>query len=239
MIVRLLVISSCTGSKLHAPAGALAISDFQNPTLLAHRQVDLRQWCCSAETMYTGQQHLYMMEGIRTLRRAGVEVDLKIVSAGYGLVDEAQEIAPYNVTFSGMTDSEIRPWADHLSIPGAIRQSVKGHSLVFFLLGKQYLTAIKPPLQVSTGQRLVFFAKPAESRRLHGPGITLAPAGQAECGRFHSGTIALKGAMFRALAMGIASAPERHLAAIQSDSTDQTLQMLLTLGLAAGGGRND
>ncbi len=58
--------------------------------------------------MYTGWQHLYLMRGVDRLRRAFGDdfVDLRIVSAGYGLIAADREICPYDVTFSKMDKAQ-------------------------------------------------------------------------------------------------------------------------------------
>jgi hypothetical protein len=93
--------------------------------------------------MYIGGQHLALMSGVRLLRGTfGPEaVEVRILSAGYGLVKEPQPIAPYDVTFNAMKKSEIAGWARCLNIPQAVRDAIRGWPLVGFLLGERYLSA--------------------------------------------------------------------------------------------------
>jgi hypothetical protein len=54
--------------------------------------------------MYTGQQHKRLLAGIKEAERRvpGLDVDLRIVSAGYGLIPDSNRIAPYEATFNDM-----------------------------------------------------------------------------------------------------------------------------------------
>lgn len=233
----ILVITSCTSKKLWKPDNALCQADFRDPARLKYREAQLTSMTCAAGRMYTGGQHLALMEGIRTLRQAGISVDLQIVSAGYGLIPERRPIVPYNVTFNDMPHSAVVPWARFLGTPGAVRDVVKPYPLAFFLLGDRYLTAIEPPLYPRPEQRFVFFAAPTKSG-LAGPGVTTVPAGKELCSLYHAGLVALKGSMFRTLACALAAAPSRWIPAIQADSTGKVIQQALAAGLATGGNKH-
>ena len=157
--------------------------------------------------MYTGEQHRKMMAGVAAIRaRFGPEaVTLRIVSAGYGLIDENRPIAPYNVTFSGMGKGAIHHWARHLGVPQAVRSALGNFGLVIFLLGSDYLTAIDPPLEPRAGQRLVFLAKQGESQRLTRRGVTVVPLGKPETAEFGAGFVSLKGRVFQLVAESLAT----------------------------------
>jgi len=86
-----------------------------------------------------------MMDGIQSARRTlGPDViHLKIISAGYGLVDEGTSLCPYNVTFKGMGRLAARRWARKLQLPTRVRAAVADAELAVFLLGEDYLSAIE------------------------------------------------------------------------------------------------
>jgi hypothetical protein len=117
--------------------------------------------------MYTGAQHLALMRGVGEIRRTydNSAVRLWIVSIGYRIIPEDRLIAPYNATFQGLRRVRVRELARRLRIAEAVRETICGWSLVFFLLGESYLQAIQPPVQPEPGQRLVFIDKPQASMR--------------------------------------------------------------------------
>ena len=205
---RLLVISSCTGDKA-VKIPALTSDDFADPDRLARREDELASVRRPASVMYTGKQHVYLMRGIKELRRTFGDdfVDLRIISAGYGLILEDRAICPYDVTFNDMGKPQARAWARRLDVPRDVRTALEEVEVAIFLLGSRYLDAIDPPIAARNGQRLIFLAAPPESSRLAGPGVVTVPAGIPET-RFGSGLVALKGKMFELFAEALARRPE-------------------------------
>ena len=103
--MRILVITSCTGRKKYKPANQLQLEDFLSVERRGVRSTELKSFETSAAEMYTGQQHRYLMAGLEKVWEVygSAVVDLHIISAGYGLLAEDDDIVPYNVTFSGLT----------------------------------------------------------------------------------------------------------------------------------------
>ncbi len=221
----LLVISSCTKEKCVTHPDQLSLEDFRNPARRASREVLLAHLRRPAAEMYTGDQHLEVMAGLHRLRsRFGPQcARLCIISAGYGLVEEADGLLPYQATFDEMTRREARAWAQQLGIPDRVREVVQGHSLVIFLLGDNYLRAIVPPLTPATGQRFVFLVARAGVRKVMGRGVTAVVTGAERARLFGSTNLSLKGKMFHLLAQAVAS-DERHLEAIRGDDTSASFE---------------
>lgn len=206
---RLLVISSCTADKAVSRRDGLTLRHFQNLSERRGREEALKPFARPAAALYTGMQHRHLMRGIDRLRRRyGREtVELKIISAGYGLVDENRLLVPYEATFEEMSRTEARAWARALGIAAAVRESLTGRTLVVVLLGARYLEAIEPPLRPETAQRIVFLARADMRERLDAPGVTVVPVGKVEAARYHAGHVALKGRMFDLFAAGLAAEP--------------------------------
>ncbi len=62
----------------------------------------------AAEALYRGQHHLRLMRGVGQAREAGIDVQLWIVSAGYGVVAGHKRLRPYERTFQGMSATDRR-----------------------------------------------------------------------------------------------------------------------------------
>lgn len=208
MATTLLVISSCTDRKARRTP-SLTLEDFTDPERLVRREQDLAPARLPAEEMYTGPGHVNLMRGIKKLRRTFGDdyVDLRIVSAGYGVIKSGRPICPYNVTFKTMGKTQRRTWARHLNVPNDVRAALQGTDLAIILLGSDYLDAIDPPIKTLDGQRLVYLAKPDESYRLSGAGVVTVPAGQAQT-KYGAGYVALKGKMFELFADTLAARPD-------------------------------
>jgi len=224
--MRFLVVTSCTDKKVVEVPDQLTLTDFRDPARLAQRERSLAQYSHPAANMYIGPGHMHVMAGVRQLRkRFGSDtVDLKIVSAGYGLLAEERPIVPYNATFQHMGKREALAWARQLGLAYGVREAIRDFPLVIFLLGSDYLQAIEPPVLPVCGQRLVFFAKPAESRRLLVPGVTMVSAGRSQATTYGAGLVALKGRMFALLAASLVDKGDALFEAVCRDDTPTTLE---------------
>ncbi|WP_312474729.1 tRNA-guanine transglycosylase DpdA [Neobacillus sp.] len=203
-MVRTLVITSCTGEKLFKPENQLLLSDFRDKESLKNKEENLHEYKTTAGKLYTGKQHKRLMEGVELLREQYGEeiIDVSIVSAGYGLIDEADEIVPYEVTFNDMKAKEVIEWSDFLNINFKVSEKIKDYDLVFFLLGDQYLKSIQLPLERTIqGQKLIFLASKSSRKVIpnaepyHRLEIT-----QDDTKEFGSGNIELKGFLFKLIA---------------------------------------
>lgn len=206
----------------------LTHDDFAHPGRLAQREHDLACARRRAAEMYTGWQHVYLMRGVDRLRRTFGDdfVDVRILSAGYGLIEEDRAICPYNVTFNGMRKAEARAWARHLGVPRDVRAALRDVEVAIFLLGSRYLDAIDPPIPARTGQRLILLAGPSELSRLAGAGVVTVPAGTSEATTYGAGTVALKGKMFERFADALAGRRELFDEVTADDSPATFLKAL-------------
>lgn len=224
--MNLLVIGSCTGEKEIGDCPyLLKEADFDDATVLRRREAELSEWSLSASRLYTGWQHRYMAKGIGVLRHkfGPACCTLKIVSAGYGLVDENRTLVPYEATFQGRSSQWVRERARKLGIPHAIRESVQGFETVVFLLGKEYLLSTHPPLVSDQQHRLIFFT--SNLRIPFDANSTVVPAGRSET-RFGAGLVALKGKMFELFAHGLCANPEMWTRVLDDETPASVLSLV-------------
>jgi hypothetical protein len=198
--MKILVITSCTGEKQHTPDGQLTKKDFlalhdrENFQTLEERLTEHR---LPAEEMYTGLQHVRLMRGVQDFRtKAGKDsIDLRIVSAGYGVIKGSRKIVPYECTFQGMKKGELKEWADHLRIPHDIRKVfAQSYDLGLVLLGDSYLAACQLDDQIHLGGPTLFFCGAAVNKKFpaiqHARTLILT---NNETKRFSCGLVGLKG----------------------------------------------
>lgn len=172
----LVVVTSCTAMKLDTPDGSLR----------------------TAETLYTGQQHVRLMRGVQTYRRAGRPLGtlhLRILSAFYGLLPPSKQISAYDHSFAGLPIDAIRRQAHDHDVPGQVRRLLaRPFAAGMLLLGDPYLRACDLDEHVRLGGPLVSFCSPAVAARMPRiPGLRTIPLTNAEARRFSVGLIALKG----------------------------------------------
>lgn len=195
--MRLLVITSCTGEKAVETDQQLVWNDFKSGKAhVASWEKKLGDLCRKAGEMYTGEQHLRLMRGIEALRsKKSLQVDLHILSAGYGLIPEQQVIAPYEVTFATMKLKEIDAWSKVLNIPEDFRKLVvKPYDLGLILLGDNYLRACQLDDLVKFGGPTVLFCGTGMAKKLPKlPNVRVIPISNPEAKRFSCGLVGLKG----------------------------------------------
>ena len=142
--MRILVITSCTGRKKYKPENQLQYEDFTSSERLHQRTAELKDFEAPAVEMYTGQQHLYLMDGLRQLRATQEQevIDLNIISAGYGLLGEKDVIVPYNITFQKLKKKEILERSNKLQIHEHVETLIAGYELVILFIGQRIRSSI-------------------------------------------------------------------------------------------------
>lgn len=211
--MRILVITSCTGEKKYSSSGQLTQKDFINlntPEFIA-KETELLEYQLPAEELYTGQQHLRLMRGVKVLREkmGSDSLDLHILSAGYGIIPGAQKIVPYECTFQGMKAKELRSWADMLDVPKNIREVLaQPYDLGLILLGDAYLKACNLDESVNLGGPTILFCGSGMGSKLPElEGLRKVVLTNKEAKRFSCGLVALKGDLTSRLLQRISTQP--------------------------------
>jgi hypothetical protein len=223
--MRLLIITSCTGEKLHHPELQLTLEDFQKgERYLVAREKTLEAYLTSAEEIYTGDQHVRLMRGVKALRDAapeGLTLDLKVLSAGYGLIPGAQSIAPYEATFATMKTKELRTWADTLNIPAAIRETLaQPYDFCLLLLGDKYLEACALDATVTLGGPTLMFCGTITAKKLPTlPNLRVVTLSNPNAKRYSCGLVGLKGELAHRILAELAADPST-LATWSSEDAD-------------------
>ena len=212
--MRILVITSCTGEKAVASEKALTADDFARGTKhLKKREGDLKESMRTAEDLYTGQQHVRLMRGVRAIRDHGgnsgtpLKLDLWVLSAGYGLVPGDRMLAPYECTFHGMKSKPLREWANKLKVPEEFRELVAGkYDLGLILLGDSYLTACAIDATVRFGGPILLFCGGGAAKRLpKHRSLKVTKIANPDAKRFSCPLVALKGEIAASLLTRVAS----------------------------------
>jgi hypothetical protein len=211
---RTLVVTSCTGEKKNRPDNPLTLKNFQNPSCLESRTEELANYITEARSMYTGMQHLRVMEGIEILRSYSKKlvVDVAILSAGYGLISEDKEIAPYAVTFNDMKARDLDEWARFLDIHSVFEKKIASYDLIFVLLGEKYLRALSLPILSHDQQTLIFLASHSSQKYIKeiSAKTFVLPLNNAEAKQYSYGLVGLKGYLFKQFAIAVTKENEQE-----------------------------
>lgn len=167
------------------------------------------------------------MRGVRALAartadaEAPIEVDLRVVSAGYGLVRGPRRLAPYEATFRKVPRGERRAWAGQLGIPVDVCAALaEPFDLGLVLLGDEYLDACALDAGLVLGGAALVLCSAGAAKRL--PRLErLRPIvlSEDDTRRFGAGLVALKGEVAGRLLERVASDPGA-LAGVTRDETD-------------------
>lgn len=213
--MRIRIITSCTGEKRFSPDMQLTREDLSllwNESAFKYREDNLAEFQTAAEDLYTGQQHVRLMRGVREIReRLGPDsVELWILSAGYGLIPGNKEIVPYECTFQGMKSKELRAWAEHLRVASKARQVFETPAdFTLVLLGDAYLRAIKLDESIEFKSPTLFLTSDKSRAYVKGNhGGRAVVLANREAKRFSCGLVGLKGELAKRLLARIAEEGE-------------------------------
>src|SRR5947207_1740815 len=140
---KILVVTSCTKDKVfpshlnHSLAGTSELWDKREDDRTLRDFGELEKYRTTAAELYHGLQHTELMQAVSLLRRTfgATCVDVKIISAGFGVVDECQLLPPYEATFADLSRSSISAISQRLRIPQTINECLNGaYDCAFFLL---------------------------------------------------------------------------------------------------------
>jgi len=199
--MKIRIITSCTGKKKYSPPNQLTQTDFEQiyvKDTFSRREEKLGQYRMLAKDLYTGQQHIRLMKGIEEFQAKASnenEIDLWIVSAGYGLVSANTQLVPYECTFQTMPPSEIIRWSNHLRIPSTAREIFcQPADLTLVILGDGYLRALHLDESTEFVSPTLFLTGLGSQNRVRGKGkIWAYPLSSIDAKRFHCGLVGLKG----------------------------------------------
>lgn len=142
--MRILVVGSCGKKKLNQSAISPTCEDLASID-------DIRVWrkksshtTTRVRDIYTGNQNRELVKGVDLLRQIEkTEVNLSIISAGFGLVEEKDRLPTYDCSFSGMKKFQIQERAEWLNIPSDFEKLLtSGFDIVYLALGKNYFLTL-------------------------------------------------------------------------------------------------
>ncbi len=135
----ILIIDQCSKKK-SVEKDPLSADEIDQYDSLEALQEDTDLPLVRAQQLYEGRQQEYITQAVNQLQeKTDDTVERYFISAGFGLVDSADKLPPYNVTFTDYSDDEIAKRASKLEIEQDILEIIKeGFDVVFFALGGDY-----------------------------------------------------------------------------------------------------
>ena len=208
---KILIITSCTKDKMIPPLGPNLhqltpdqLWDERDDDRVTRNFGELDEYRVPAGQLYHGRQHLQLMQGVNLLRQTlgHTVVDLKIISAGFGLVSEEQPLPPYNATFADLSPSKLLTITQRLHIPQKINELMLDfYDCAFFLLGDSYLLSLGLPFPQKPNFPCLFLAGPSSHKKVpRRVPYYFVRVGQDDSIAFSYNLVGLKGQLFKLFA---------------------------------------
>jgi hypothetical protein len=155
--LKIFILSECAATKKYDPSKELLKSILEKHNLQIpscdleneekYREA-LKRYILPAWQMYQGSFN-FTKELVTELRRKGDNVQLFVISARYGLINEHTPIIPYQCTFKGLKKNDIREKAKKLKIYEKLIQIISNEEfdLSIIILGKDYFITIFDKLE--------------------------------------------------------------------------------------------
>lgn len=208
-MLRLLVVSACTGQKRMPPRGVepLTMADLQGDWVVLQSKAErLAQHRHRAEELYRGQAHTKLMIGVSAYRSECGPLDLRIMSAGFGVVRSDAYVTPYEATFAGMHKTALRSWADKLLIPRHFASLMqRTDDLKSVAVGSDYLEAASYDFAQLGGTTILLCSHRYAEKLPASNQLLVVPLGNAEGRRFRYPVVRLKSALAAQLLLVLAA----------------------------------
>ena len=205
--MKVLVITSCTGEKTDNFEGQPVLEDFQRgESHFVGLEKKFSKHLQAAEKLYAGRQHLRLMQAVEQLRKQKkVQLDLYILSAGYGLIPSSQQILPYEVTFNSLNAGNLQDWAGKLNIPTRFRELLQQpYDFCLVLLGEKYWQACDlHTLSNSPVPVLAFCNTTVEAKLGAWANVKAVSLANKDAKRFRCNLIGLKGELGGRILIGL------------------------------------
>ena len=151
--------------------------------------------------LYEGSEHNKVREGLGKVRKHNqyreTAVDLYIISTKHGLIEEDRVISPYDVPNN---TSPVLNGRGRDKLHQDVEKLIKDYDLVFFLLGRKYVEALRLPFNVpdTVTQVFLIFTRTTGYRNLIPECLRNCEAIELHAREFKSGYTA-KGLVFNEL----------------------------------------
>ena len=201
--LKVLVLTSCAGEKKFNPPNSALVKDLDDLELRQKKDAELGNYKTTAREMFISSQNKMIMEGLSYLpAQETVKTDIAFITSGYGYLNEDDEVIPYDVNFSAMTMHELDNRTEILKLHEETFYHAKNYDIVLFLLGYEYLRALKLPLPLPAETRQIFFISPSDEKVLPDQSnICVVLTGVEEAAKFSIKPAELKGYFFKQLCL--------------------------------------
>jgi len=148
--MRVFILTSCVGTKKYSESDIKPILEKHGLSMPKHDLENeekykeaLQDFILPASQMYQGSFR-YVRDLVNKYRLKGDQVELRIISARYGLIGEETPIIPYECTFQGLGKNKIRERGEKLRVYQNLSEYLKNREFdqSLIILGTDYLLTV-------------------------------------------------------------------------------------------------
>lgn len=200
--INVLIISSCNGEKKYNPENRALSKDLDNITLRNKKEEELKSYKIPAQEMFISLQNKTILESFNLLNKEHVNIQLSYLSSGYGLINDNDEVIPYDVNLSALSMFDLDKRSDFLRINEEVYYKARNYDLIVFILGYEYLRMLKLPLKLESNIKQIFFISPSDEKVLpDNNDLYLVKTGNDEAGKYNIKPSELKGFIFNCICL--------------------------------------
>ncbi len=202
VVVRVLVVGSCGKRKLYNSPKQPKCQDINSNSGIDKWVQRFSKHSVPARDMYTGPQSLELVKAVDLLRTIpNVEVQLVIISAGFGIKQEDDLIPPYDCSFTTMKMAEVRKRSNELKLQTSFTNLTNnGFNLIYLAIGKRYSAALGKDVLSMLQTPTVAFHGPESDYLIRIPCAAETVKAFTKCGHKIHGVVGFKGDLLRVLA---------------------------------------
>ena len=170
---------------------------------------DIKYWkqrfpsiCVPARDMYTGPQSIELVRAVDLLRTIpNVEIQLVILSAGFGMLKEDEMVPPYDCSFTTMRMAEVLKRSEELKLKISFTNIInEGFNLIYLALGTRYLAALGKDVLSMVKTTTVGFHEQESDYLIRIPCAAEIVKAFSKCGHKIHGVVGFQGDLLRVLA---------------------------------------
>ncbi len=199
--MRVLVVGSCGKKKLYSSSKEPGCQDISGSDSIRHWKQKLSSLCVPVRDMYTGPQNSELVKAVDLLRTIpSVKVQLNIISAGFGLLEEGELVPPYDCSFTTMKMAEVRTRSKELKLHASFAHLLESEfDFVYLALGKRYLVALGNDVPSLLKKPTVSFHELKSDCVIRIPCAAETVKAFSKCGHKIHGVVGFKGDLLRVL----------------------------------------
>lgn len=200
--MRVLIVGSCCKKKLHNSPKQPKCQDIDSSHGIDYWGQQFSELNAPVRDMYTGPQSTELIKAVDLLRKINsIEVQVVIISAGFGILQEQDLVPPYDCSFAHMKMQQVRKRSKELNLRSSFTSLIsKNFDLIYLALGTRYLAALGTDILTTIPTPTIVFNQQESEHLIRIPCSAETVKAFSKRGHKIHGVAGFKGDLLRVLA---------------------------------------